>query len=379
MPLHRRHVLGALATLPVTAGCPALALQATPQPDPADRALDAAFAQHQPPALAGGIVTTDQGLTWSGVRGVRRLGSQEAATVSDRWHLGSNTKAMTAAAHARLVQRGVLRWDTPFRSLFPELPATSDWDDVTIETLSAHRAGLTDDVLLSRDIRVAARTDRRDLISQRLDVVRAALSGAPAGTPGSYAYANVNYVLVGAAIERLTGRPWEVALDDLVFAPLLIGDFGFGAPVGDQPWGHQQVGETLVPLDPALMPDNPPLMGPAGTVNITIADYARFLRPFLEQGGSLMDRDVFERLITPLAGPGRPYAGGWAFLENQPGAAGTLLVHEGSNTLWHAVTLVDPQGGRAVFTVSNADSRGGPATQSLALALLALRSGDRPE
>lgn len=374
MPLTRRHALTALGSLPILTAEPVLSQEAVaPAPTP-DQALDSAFTQHQPPALAGGIVTREGGLLWSGVRGVRRLGADAAATVEDRWHIGSNTKAMTAAAHARLVEMERVGWDTPFKDLFPELPASAAWADITVETLTNHRAGLSDDQRLSRDIRVAARTDTRELITQRLDIVRAALASDPTGTPGSFAYANVNFVLVGAAIERLTGQPWETALGALVFAPLGIADYGFGAPTGDQPWGHQLQGDTLVPLDPALMPDNPPLMGPAGTVNITIADYAKWLRPFLDDGGDLLPPSVFERLLTPLPGPGRPYAGGWAFLEGQAGAVGTLLVHEGSNTLWHTTTLVDPDGERAVFAVSNDDSRGGAATQRLAVALLALRA-----
>lgn len=374
MPLTRRNALTALGSLPILTAAPAWAQDAAPDPTTADQALDAAFGQHQPPALAGGIVTLEGGLTWSGARGIRRNGSEDAATVADRWHIGSNTKAMTAAAHARLVQQARAGWDVPFRDLFPELSATDAWADITVEKLTNHRAGLADDQLLSRDIRITARTDTRDMIAQRLDIVRAALASEPTGTPGSYAYANINFVLVGAAIERITGTPWEVALGELVFDPLGIADYGFGAPEGDQPWGHQLLGETLLALDPALMPDNPPLMGPAGTVNITVADYARWLRPFLDGGRDFLAPEVFERMLTPLPGPGRPYAGGWAFLDGQPGASGTLLVHEGSNTLWHAVTLVDPEGDRAVFAFSNDDSRGGPATQQLARSLLALQS-----
>src|SRR5688500_17405903 len=51
--------------------------------------------RHDLPALAGAIITLD-GIEAIGVDGVRRRGGSERATIDDRFHLGSCTKAMTA-------------------------------------------------------------------------------------------------------------------------------------------------------------------------------------------------------------------------------------------------------------------------------------------
>ncbi|MEY4240835.1 MAG: hypothetical protein RJA14_531, partial [Pseudomonadota bacterium] len=100
----RRALLGSLAALPVVGAWPAMAF--VRQTDAAaEAALDAVFAEAAPPALAAGIVTRE-GLGWTGVRGVRRAGADDPATLDDRWHLGSNTKAMTAAVFGRLVDQG---------------------------------------------------------------------------------------------------------------------------------------------------------------------------------------------------------------------------------------------------------------------------------
>ena len=366
MRLHRRSLLAALAALPVAAAARA-------DDSAAETALDAVFSAVGPPALAGGIVTRE-GLVWSGVRGVRRLGAPDRATLEDRWHLGSNTKAMTAATWARLVEAGLTDWGRPLTDVFPEIAADPAWTGVTLETVMAHRSGLRDDDVLPRGVRVAARDDARPLIEQRLDRVRAALSAPPGGTAGAYAYANINFVLAGAVIERLTGTPWETAIADRLFRPLGVTEFGFGAPTGDQPWGHQLSDGVSTPLDPALKPDNPPLMGPAGTVNIRLSDYARFLRMFLTEGGGVLRPDTLARLSTPPPGPGRPYGFGWLVAPDLPWARGPVLMHEGSNTLWHAVTMVDPAGGVAFFALSNDDSRGGPATQQLVRRLIADRT-----
>ena len=96
----RRALLGGFAALPLAGALPAPARSR----DAAalEAALDAVFAETAPPALAAGLVSPD-GLGWASVRGVRRAGHEAAATLDDLWHLGSNTKAMTAAVFARLL------------------------------------------------------------------------------------------------------------------------------------------------------------------------------------------------------------------------------------------------------------------------------------
>ncbi len=328
-----------------------------------DAALDAVFSEHAPPALAVGIIGRE-GLHWSGVRGLRRIGSTDAVTLQDRWHLGSNTKAMTAAVYGRLVDRGLTRWNRPMTDIFPDIAADPAWRGVTVDQLMSHHGGLRDDDLLPRDIRVAARDDARPLVDQRLDRVRAALGAAPGGTVGTFAYANINYVLAGAAIERIVDASWETAMQAELFAPLGITTGGFGAPIGDQPWGHQTLGPVMTALDPALKPDNPPLMGPAGTAHMSLSDYARFLGLFLTRGGDVLTPATVDVLTTPGAGVGRPYALGWA-VERMDRAAGPVLLHEGSNTLWHAIAMLDPAGGVGYVALSNETTRGGPAIRAM--------------
>jgi len=372
MILDRRTILGAMAAAPAV-GLPAMA-SSRPADAAAAAALAAVFAETAPPALAAGIVTRT-GLGWAGVRGVRRLGSDDQATLQDRWHLGSNTKAMTAALWARLVEAGQTSWNRPLTDIFPEIEADPVWTGVTLETVMAHRSGLRDEDVLPRSVRIAARDDSRPLIEQRLGRVRAALTTPPGGPAGDYNYANVNYVIAGAAIERVTGSPWETAIADRLFGPLGIVDDGFGAPMGDQPWGHQLSDGVLTPLDPELKPDNPPLMGPAGTVNMRLEDYARFVHMFLTGGAGVLTPETVTRLTTAPPGAGRPYGFGWLVSPQPLWAQGPVLMHEGSNTLWHATTLIDPTGGLGVLALSNDNSRGGPATQQLAQRLIAAHTG----
>src|ERR1700743_2970691 len=67
--------------------------------------LDPILRKHDLPALAGAIVTS-KGLQAVGVVGVRKYGASVPAELNDQFHLGSDTKAMTATLLAMLVEEG---------------------------------------------------------------------------------------------------------------------------------------------------------------------------------------------------------------------------------------------------------------------------------
>lgn len=368
MITNRRTLLTGLAALPLTAG---LAQPASARdPVPADVALDDVFATTTPPAMAAGIVSGD-GLIWSGVRGVRRDGEVDVVTLDDRWHLGSNTKAMTAAVFARLVEQGRARWAMPLAEAFPDLTIDPAWGDTTLDDVMHHRAGLLDDAVMGRAWLMTARADPRSLPEQRRAIVEQALATPPAGPRGQFAYSNANYVLIGAAIERITGRSWEDAMRTELFAPLNLTSAGFGAPAGrDSPWGHRLIGERRTPIPPEHpAADNPLALGPAGTAHMSLADYGRFLSAFMSGGNGWLGADSLSRLTTPPAGSPPPYACGWGVRE-QPwggvGGPGPVLGHDGSNTMWHCTVAVAPRRRRALIILTN-DGPSGSAACRLGL------------
>lgn len=376
--IHRRQLMiaaAAASALPSLATAQtktqAAGASAGPSGRPFDKALDAAFDAARPVALAGGAVGAD-GLAWSGARGVRRAGQDDPVGAEDRWHLGSNTKAMTAALFARLVEQGRARWAMPLAEAFHGLNIDRGWDGATLDDFMTHTAGLKDEAVMGLAWLLTARADPNSLRDQRRTIVERILAAPPPGPRGDFAYGNANYVLAGAAIEAITGVPWEEAMRAEVFTPLGLSSAGFGAPAtavggGANAWGHRRAGEAdavaVDPSDPGS--DNPQALGPAGTVHMTVADYGRFLQVFLTGGGGWLRPDTVQHLMT--AGEGRSYAFGWIVLPPQPWAAGPVTAHEGSNTLWHAMALVDPAGGWALFSLSNEAARGAPACQAMVM------------
>jgi D-alanyl-D-alanine carboxypeptidase len=312
------------------------------------------------PALAG-MVVGPEGPLWVGATGLRRAGSADAVRSEDLWHLGSNTKAMTAALYGRLVDQGRASWSATLSELLPEVALHDAWRDTPLTAVMGHVAGLSDTTAMGRSWLMTARADPRGLPEQRRALVEAMLAVPPAQTPGSFAYGNANYILLGAVIERITGQPWEDVLRSELFAPLGITSGGFGAPVGDQPWGHS----GGVAIDPAGVSDNPLALGPAGTAHMTLQDYARFLGLFLNGGSDVLSAETLAVLTRPV-GSGRPaYGGGWLVVEGQPWAGGPALAHDGSNTMWYLSAWVAPGIGRAFVAASNDGNAGAEACRQL--------------
>jgi CubicO group peptidase (beta-lactamase class C family) len=325
------------------------------------------------PALAAGVYDADDALA-EGAVGVRVLDQDDApVTVTDRWHLGSDTKAMTATLLARLVARGTLRWDTTLAEAFPAEAAAMRpaYRAVTLEQLLHHRGGVVGDLLAQPAIWNALWTSRAPLIEQRRAFVARVLALQPAVSVGTYLYSNAGYMLVGAAMERATERSWEDLMRAEVFAPLRMDSCGFGAPATvdttDAPWGHSTTGTAHTPVAPGPAADNPPAMGPAGTVHCTLRDWARFAQLHLRAANGVatpyLPAESFTRMHTAPAGG--DYALGWGVAARPWAGALPALTHQGSNTMFLCSVWVVPSRRRVLLVATNAaDARASAAVEA---------------
>ncbi len=324
------------------------------------------------PAL-GYAVVGPKGVNRLEVAGRRRADGQEFVGPDDLWHIGSNTEAMTAALYARLVETRKTVWGAGLSLIFPDLKLDPAWADVTIEEFLAHRAGASDIGLVDEAWLIGVNHDHRPLPEQRTAMAQRLLSRPPAGRRHDYEYASVDYVVVGAAIERLTGSSWEEAMNNLLFTPLSMDTAGFGAPTGDSPWGHD-VGPdgTLSPVDPARgVADNPPVLAPGGQVHVSLGDYARFIDVFLREGGGYLQPESLMRLARPRDALMEGDALGWRVTPVKAWARGPVLAHEGSNTLWRALAEIAPARSLAILVVTNAGGEAGArAVQMMSSRLL---------
>jgi CubicO group peptidase (beta-lactamase class C family) len=298
------------------------------------------------------------------VTGERVRGGGVPVLTTDRWHIGSCMKVMTATLVARFVERGRLDWSTPLAELFDG--ADPAWRGRSVAEVLTHTAGVPANPTPA-EMRTAL-ADPTPLPEQRARIAAQTLARAP-GQPGRFRYSNLGYVLVGAALERLTGEPFEAILGAEVLAPLGITSAGFGPPGPDQPWGHRARwlafgrGPAVDPADRSLTqpPDNPPLLSPAGRLHLTLHDWAAFVRTFLagaDEATGLISAASRERLITERMGWWVPSGGRLA----QTIAFG----QQGSNTRWTACAVVAADRSTAALVVCN-DGRTRLLTSTLRL------------
>ena len=98
------------------------------------------------PAIAAAVVK-DGKIISAGAFGTRRIGENIPVTVNDRFHIGSDTKAMTALLAAMRVEEGKLRWNSTVAEVFPELAEKMDprLRSVSLEQLLSHTSGIPTD------------------------------------------------------------------------------------------------------------------------------------------------------------------------------------------------------------------------------------------
>ena len=237
----------------------------------------------------------------------------------------------------------------------------ADYRPVTLEQLLAHRTGM------SGETNLQAGTLRRlyddgtlgtTVREQRTKYLELALAETPVNAPGSqFVYSNRNFIAAGAILERLADVPWEDLIRKRLFDPLGMTTAGFGA-MGtpgkvDQPWQHICILGWRQPIEPGPRADNPPPLGPAGTVHSSVGDWAKYLLQHLrgESGQStLLQAETFKRLHTPR--PGEDYVGGWGTAERAWGG-GKVLTHSGSNTLSYCVAWLAPLRDFACLALTN--------------------------
>jgi len=353
----RYRIIRGLLTLALSLGLASCGEDATkPEPPTVDlqSIVGRAVADHGMPGL-GAVLIQGDGVT-TAVAGVRQLGTSDAVQQADLWHLGSNTKAITATLLGILVERDSLAWNTRVLDVFPELAGSSQeaYGGITLEKLLTHRAGIQPFTELEEFEALPELSG--PAAQQRYEFTTWVLAQPPAATPGDYLYSNAGYSIVAAMAERVMGSAWEELLQTLVLSPLAItGTFRWPLGAGvNQPWGHYWTGSTLVPHDPADGYELPAIVAPAGDISLNLADYATFLRQHLNglRGvGGILAATTVQKLHTPVG----DCAMGWQIATRD---GDTFSIHIGSAGTFLCSTVVCAQRNLAFAVIANADCPG---------------------
>ena len=338
-----------------------------------DSLLKPYLARYDLPAIAAAVVKDGKVIS-AGAVGTRRAGADIPVTINDRFHLGSDTKAMTALLAAMLVEEGKLRWDTTIGEVFPELADKMDpgLRRVTLVQLLSHTSGIPTD---NEDIvKVFLETMSQDgnLDEMRYWLVQQWSKRPLESDPGSkFAYSNMGYTILGAMIERVGKKTWDEQITERIFIPLKLRTAGLGpqSSLGkiDAPLGHTIVDGKVRAVLAGPNGDNPAIIGPAGIAHMSVLDFACWAGWNAgegKRGPALVKPETMRKLHTPVismpekknAAPGTPpggkYAFGWGEL-TVDWAPYPLLYHGGSNNMNLAHIWLDPKRDFAMVIVTN--------------------------
>lgn len=143
---------------------------------------------------------------------------------STAYPLASVTKVFTATAVLALHEQGRLDLDAPLESLLPE-SAGKPAAGVTVRQLLGHTSGIPSVMQTGQGLDATLDPATFSLPSS-LDEQLAPVMAMPLRfEPGSrYAYSNSGYLVLGKVLERVTGKPYDVAIRELALAPAGLGD-----------------------------------------------------------------------------------------------------------------------------------------------------------
>jgi len=259
----------------------------------ADALLKASFPADGPGAA---VIVTDDGRTvYAAGRGLADVETKRPITADTVFRMGSITKQFSAAIVLQLAAEGKLSLDDKLSKFLPDYPKPGA--DATVTQLLNHTVGVQSYTaipgFMAGDAPAKAVTTEQ-LIAMFKDMP------SPSKPGEKYEYNNSGYVLVGAVIEKVTGKPWHQVVEERIARPLGLKSVRYG--VLENETANMAAGYTR--RDGKVMPAKAIHMSiphAAGALIGTVEDLARWTAAL--HGGKVIPAEWHARMVTPTKLP----------------------------------------------------------------------------
>lgn len=267
-----------------------------------DAAVTRAVDEHKIP---GGVLWLEHdGTVYEQAYGNRSLEPRlEPMTRDTIFDAASLTKVVaTAPSIFLLIQRGRIALDAPVSTYLPEF--RGGWrDEVTVRHLLTHTSGLRPDVDLDEPWSGARKG------------IELALAETPRNRPGFiFRYSDINFLLLGEIVERVSGEPLDRFAARHLYAPLGMRDTRFRPALSSRIAPTERIDGVML-RGVVHDPTSRRMGGVAGHAGLftTAADLARYARCLLRGGAPLFQRDTVALMTRVLSPPNvaQRRAGGW--------------------------------------------------------------------
>jgi D-alanyl-D-alanine carboxypeptidase len=311
-------------------------------------------------------VVKDGSIAYLQAYGEARLEPHTPAVPGMCYSVGSISKQFTAVALLLLQEQGKLSLDDAVGKLLPRLTRANQ---VTIRQLLSHTSGYQDfwpqDYVMPMMLKPTTADRIMDTWARKpLDF-----------DPGTrWQYSNTGYVIAGAIIEKVTGKPYFQFLREHIFTPLnmtSIADFDQHGLAPADPIGYMRYG-----LGPARVAPNEGAgwMYAAGELAMTAEDLAKWDIALIQR--KLMSPASYKQFETETVlpnGVGTQYGLG-VFVRSESGHR--VISHGGEVSGFTASNAVYPDDRVAVVVLTNQDAVGASGDIAKKLAALALQDAD---
>lgn len=335
-----------LAVPALTQGAPRLA--AAEVEAWADTTFERAFSERRFSGLVISVVQDDAVLFTRGYGYADFASKQPVDPAHTRFRIGSITKTFTAIAIAQLLERGAIRsLDDPVNEYLrrDQLPQVAG-RDITLRHLLTHTAGFGSQLSGLATLETFSLPLSSDQVAaQRPPIVR---------TPGERSvYSNYGAALLAIVVEDLTGQTIDRYFQDHIFAPLRMHDSvlnmtarpsaGLGTPYRFLPSGAAQ---------PQRFMGVHPFFAPAGAIEATAGDMARYMVANLQEGrgeSAVLAAAQFRELHRRMAANHPSSSGfGMIFIAFDWNGA-TFYGHGGDWPGFHSIMLMSPDSNAGFF------------------------------
>jgi len=270
------------------------------------------------------VIVADHGkVVYSGGQGLADLPSKRKITPATMFRLGSNTKQFTSAVVLQLVQEGKISLDDPLSKYLPDYPRPGA--DATVQQLLTHTSGIKNFTSIASWMLSDGRA--KPITTERLiDIFKDQPNDFPVGT--KYQYNNSGYVLLGAIIEKVTGKPWHVVVQERIAKPNRLRTIRYGVEEN----GFPQMASGYAEKDGKVVPATPLHMSSphaAGSLIGSVEDMARWARAL--HTGKVLSPEMYGRMTSQNRlpdGKATPYGFGLGLGELR----GRKTIGHGGNT-----------------------------------------------
>ena len=232
-------------------------------------------------------------------------------TIETIFDLASLTKVVaTTTAVMQLVELGKVRLNDPLAKYLPDF-AQNGKDDITVRQLLTHYSGLAPDLDLSTP------WEGKNTAYQLAFVM------PPETAPGSgFVYSDINYIMLGALVEKVSGQNLDTYTQTHIFAPLKMLHTRYNPP----PSWHLRIAPTQYDENSRMLwgvvhdPTARRMGGVAGHAGLfsTGDDLAKFAQALLNGGDGILSPVAVAKMIAPQTPPSAPVMRGFGWDIDSP-------------------------------------------------------------